>query len=282
MRGQLNGSLPPGETSPKSRFATAVPPWVPGYQMSRMAGTLLRRPAQVERAAVEDQQHHRRAGRRRPPGAARAGAPGSSSEDREAASPIMFCHSPTTTTATSAACARSTARCSSASSSKPSGSTGRCRGTCRTSRQDPLGRPDARRIVDHATRRRRGPRMPSSTVTVSSRSKSKHHGPNVSRLGVGERADDGDRRRPSRQIQRQEVALVAQQDRRSLGGDAGNLAVGRVAQHLAGPVLVDVRVVEQAQPDLGLEHASYAHVEGGLRDGTRSKPLLADARTPGH
>ena len=50
--------------------------------------------------------------------------PGSSSDDRDAASPIMFCHSPTTTTATSDVRANSTARASSASSSKSSGSTG--------------------------------------------------------------------------------------------------------------------------------------------------------------
>ena len=39
MRGQLTGSLPPGFTSPKRTSATALPPSVPGYQASRMAGT---------------------------------------------------------------------------------------------------------------------------------------------------------------------------------------------------------------------------------------------------
>ena len=61
---------------------------------------------------------------RRPPAAVPAAGPGSSSDDRDAASPIMFCHSPTTTTATSAAAASSTAVPNSASSSKPSGSAG--------------------------------------------------------------------------------------------------------------------------------------------------------------
>ena len=35
----MKGSLPPGETAPNSRFATAAPPCVPGYQTSRIAGT---------------------------------------------------------------------------------------------------------------------------------------------------------------------------------------------------------------------------------------------------
>ena len=51
-----------GETSPKSRSATAAPPWVPGYQMPRIAGDVLGGPPQVERAAVHHQQHGRRAG----------------------------------------------------------------------------------------------------------------------------------------------------------------------------------------------------------------------------
>ena len=36
--GQLNGSFPPGATSPNSRSATAAPPWVPGYQIAGGAG----------------------------------------------------------------------------------------------------------------------------------------------------------------------------------------------------------------------------------------------------
>jgi len=51
--------------------------------------------------------------------------PGSSRLERDAASPIMFCHSPKTTTATSLACAIETARASSAASSNPGGSVGR-------------------------------------------------------------------------------------------------------------------------------------------------------------
>ena len=50
--------------------------------------------------------------------------PGSSRLEREAASPIMFCHSPRTTSATSASRASVTARANSASSSNPGGSTG--------------------------------------------------------------------------------------------------------------------------------------------------------------
>ena len=62
-------------------------------------------------------------------------------------------------------------------------------------------------------------------------------------------------------VQRQQVALVAQQHRGPLGGDPGHLAVGRVGEHLAGAVLVDVRVVEQAQAHLRLEDAPHARVE---------------------
>ena len=50
--------------------------------------------------------------------------PGSSRLEREAASPIMFCHSPRTSTATSDSPAKVTARSSSASSSNPAEVTG--------------------------------------------------------------------------------------------------------------------------------------------------------------
>ena len=55
-------------------------------------------------------------------------------------------------------------------------------------------------------------------------------------------------------VERQQVALVAQQHRRALGRDAGDLAVRRVAEHLARALLVDVRVVEQPQAQLRLQH----------------------------
>ena len=121
VRGQLNGSFPPGETSPNSRFATAAPPCVPGYQMSRIAGTFS---AAQRRSSGRPFMTSNTVGVPVATTACSSSSwrPGSSSDDREAASPIMFCHSPATTTATSAPLARSTARRNSASSSKPAGS----------------------------------------------------------------------------------------------------------------------------------------------------------------
>ena len=94
----------------------------------------------------------------------------------------MFCHSPATTTATSAPRASSTACRNSASSSNRGGSEGlfppnmsnsegnsRC--TTRTPRACSTRTPAPARA-----------RMPASTVTVSARSKSKAQGPRVSRL----------------------------------------------------------------------------------------------------
>ena len=147
----------------------------------------------------------------------------------------MFCHSPTTTTATSAPRARSTARASSR----------------RVVEALRLRRDVAGEHVEHRregalapdgppARSRPGPRrptrarMPSSTVTVSSRSKSKHHGPSVSRCESASGPMHGDRLQ-RRRVERQQAALVAQQHRRSLGGHPRDLAVGRVGQHLARP-----------------------------------------------
>ena len=101
--------------------------------------------------------------------------------------------------------------------------------------------------------------MPSSTVTVSSRSKSKTHGPMVSRLesasGPMTAIESLGR------VEREQVSLVAQQHRGSLGRDAGHLAMCRIGEHLAGVVLVDVRRVEQAHPDLRLQHPPHARVD---------------------
>ena len=90
--------------------------------------------------------------------------PGSSSDDRDAASPIMFCHSPATTTATSAARATSTARASSASSSNPSGSSGAL--SPNMSNIEGKTRCAGRTPGAYSTRSARL-RIPSSTVTVS-------------------------------------------------------------------------------------------------------------------
>ena len=80
--------------------------------------------------------------------------------------------------------------------------------------------------------------------------------------GVGQGSDHRDRAEAAR-VERQQVALVAQQHRRPLGRDPGDLAVRRVVEHLGGASLVDVRVVEQAHPQLRLEHPPDARVQRG-------------------
>ena len=79
-------------------------------------------------------------------------------------------------------------------------------------------------------------------------------------LGVRERAEHGDRVQGGR-VERQHVALVAQQDRRALGRDPGDVAVRGVGEHLASAVLVDVRIVEQPQAQLRLQHPAHARVQ---------------------
>ena len=64
---------------------------------------------------------------------------------------------------------------------------------------------------------------------------------------IGQRPDDGDGAQRG-DVQGQQLALVAQQHGGPLGGDPGDVAVGRIAEYFTGAVLVDVRVVEQAEP----------------------------------
>ena len=193
----------------------------------------------------------------------------------------MFCHSPATTTATSASRARSTARCELGLVVEPLGVLRRVAGEHVEHRREDALRRRARRA-----RTRPVPpspalaRMPSSTVTVSSRSKSKHPRPERVALGVGQRPDHRDRAQAAG-VERQQVALVAQQHRRALGRDAGHLAVRRVGEHLAGAVLVDVRVVEQPQAQLRLEHAPHARVERLLAHRARLERLGQVARRRG-
>ena len=122
--------------------------------------------------------------------------PGSSSEDRDAASPIMFCHSPTTTTATSASRARSTAAASSAVVVEVLRVHRAC---CRPNMSNidgerALGRAARRGRSRPARRRRRVARMPSSTVTVSVEVVVEDPRPDGVAPGVGQRADHRDRR----------------------------------------------------------------------------------------
>ena len=44
---------------------------------------------------------------------------------------------------------------------------------------------------------------------------------------------------------------------------SGDVAVGGVGEHVGGVVLVDVRGVEQAHPDLGFQHPAHAGVDLG-------------------
>ena len=186
--------------------------------------------------------------------------PGSSSDDREAASPIMFCHSPATTTATSAPRARSTARWNSASSSNPSGSSGvfppnmsNIDGNTRCTTRHAAGVIDPHAVAGPgADAVQHGDRLVEVEVEDPR--------PEGVALGVGQRPDDRDRAQAAG-VERQQVALVAQQHRRPLRGDAGHLAVRGIGEHLAGAVLVDVRVVEQAHPHLRLQHAPHARVD---------------------
>ena len=78
--------------------------------------------------------------------------------------------------------------------------------------------------------------------------------------GVGERTDDRDRLQRCH-VQWQQVALVAEQDRRPLRRDPRPDPVLRVGEHLPGVVLIDIRVVEQPHPQLGFEHPPHAGVE---------------------
>ena len=110
-------------------------------------------PAQVERPAVHHEQ--RRSGVPVATTACSSSScrPGSSSDDRDAASPIMFCHSPTTTTATSASRgeldrAGELGVVVEALGVRPA----RCRRTCRTSTGTCAARPaDPRRVRRRAT-----------------------------------------------------------------------------------------------------------------------------------
>ena len=248
-RGQVNGSLPPGTASPKSRSATAAPPCVPGYQTSRIAGTCS---AAQRRSSGRPFITSSTVGVPVATTACSSSSwrPGSSRDDREAASPIMFCHSPSTTTATSA----------SVGDLHRAGELGvrveplrvlrrRCRRTCRTSTGTcaaPTGMP---RAASRARRRRRGARMPSTTVTVSSRSKSKTQGPMVSRGESASGAEDRDgadaagssgRRSPSFRSSTADAP----------GGVPRDLAVRGIGEHARRPLLVDVRVVEQPEAQL--------------------------------
>ena len=233
---------------------------------------MLGRPAQVERPAVHDQQHDRRARSPRRPAAARAGRPGSSSDDRDACfADHVLPLADHDHRDVGVAAARSTARSELGLVVEALGvARARCRRTCRTSTGRAAGPGGPR-----ARSRRRTPsptlvRMPSRTVTVSSRSKSKHPGPEGVAPRVGQRADHGDRaRRPASSGSRSPSLRSSTAERSAR--DPGHLAVGRVGEHLAGAVLVDVRVVEQAHPELGLEHPPHAGVERLLVDRARAR-----------
>ena len=201
--------------------------------MSRIAGTCSRRPAQVERSAVHHQQHDRRAGRddglqqlqlaagqlQRRAGGLLADhvLPLADHDDRDvgAARP-----------ARPRAAARRRRR-------TPPGRPACCRRTCRTSRGTAAAR---------AGRRARTRPRPSADPVPDP----VQHGDGLVEVEVeaptarGCRAGSrraGRSRRPSRAlsgVERQQVALVAQQHGRALGGDPGHLAVRGVAEHLRG------------------------------------------------
>ncbi len=221
---------------------------------------MLGRPAQVERPAV----HHEQ--RRGVPVATTACSssscrPGRSSEERDAASPIMFCHSPTTTTATSASVAERDRRGElglgvEALRVRPA----RCRRTCRTSTGTCAahGRTPGRV-------RRRAPVAGAWRGCRRARSRSRR-GRSRRPTGRGCRAwsrragrctaIESRPRRPAAAGRPRSSAAPPRARRRR-----GDLAVRRVAEDLAGAVLVHVRIVEQAEADLGLEHPAHGRVE---------------------
>ena len=250
----------------------ALGPRVPDVEDRRH---VLRRPAQVERTAVHHQQHDRRAGRRRRPAAARAAVPAapartvrpprrSCSATRRRRPPRRPPHGRPRPRARAPARRRSRR-----------GPPARCRRTCRTS----TGRSAARGGCRARNRTRRG---------LCSDAGEERHGlvevvveaPRAQRVAprVRERAEHGDRccrRRSGRSD-----ALVAQQHRRALGGDARHFAVGRIGEHLPRALLVDVGLVEQADAQLGLEHAPHAGVEELLVDGPGQTARRPGRRSP--
>ena len=206
---------------------------------------MLRRPAQVERAAVHDQQHDRRAGRgdglqqlelaaRQLQRRARRGLadhvlPLADHDHRDVGR---------------ARERRPRARARPRRRTPP-GPPARCRRTCRTS----TGTRAARGARPARTRPARRPTLRADAVQHG-------HGlvevvveaPRAERVALASpRAARSPRSTRAPGVERQQVALVAQQHRRALGRDARDLAVGGVAEHLARALLVDVRVVEQPQ-----------------------------------
>ena len=189
--------------------------------------------------------------------------PGTSRIDRDAASPIMLCHSPATTTATSAASAMLTARRNSASASKPRGPPAGCGRTCRTSRQTPAGPPGCQVPTPPAPgprpcagcRRARSPSRPGRSRTPRGRGcrGESASGP-ITATDRARRGSSGNRSPWLRS--------------RTAGCSAATRAtfVPRIGQHLAGAVLVDIGVVEQPQPQLGLQDPPHAGVEHALAD----------------
>ncbi len=128
--------------------------------------------------------------------------------------------------------------------------------------EHPLRRPDPRRVTDL------GPLAQPAPQPVQ-------HGhrlvqveveaPRAQGVAPGVRQGSDHRQRAQAAgVQREQAALVAQQHRRPLGGQPGDVAVRRVGQHLPGSVLVDVRVLEQAEPKLGRQDPADAGVDGLL------------------
>jgi len=108
LRGQLTGRWPEGFASPKRTSAIPLPPWLPGYQASRIAGTC---------SAAHEMSRGRPLTRTRTTGLPVADTASSKSswpfdslsEEREADSALIKSISPRTSTATSLCRAKDTA-----------------------------------------------------------------------------------------------------------------------------------------------------------------------------
>lgn len=237
----MKGSLPPGVASPNSRFATASPPFVPGYQMSRIAGTCS---AAQPRSSGKDGHSSRAA----PPAyrwprrlrAAPAAGPRRREQRRDATSPIMSCHSPTTTTATSAPAGDIDERCNSTVSSKPSGSAAFVRSSASTGdgwRRHHDGRapsvhgapaphrPPSPNALDHAHRLAQVDRVRTPTGR-GGRARESASGPMTAI----------ERRLPT--SKRQQRPFVAQQHCRPFGHHSHDLAVRWIGEHFRSPLLI--------------------------------------------
>ena len=265
MRGQVNGSFPPGDDVAEQQLGdrgAALAARVPDVQDGRH---VLGRPPQVQRPAVHARP--RPPAFRWPPRPAAARAAARAARATNATPPRRSCSAtprprPRPRRLPGPARPPGPARRRRRSLPDPAG---RCRRTCRTST---------------GTSAETG-RTPGAYATSTGSPTLPGDLPARSRSRRGRSRSTTDRAcrawsRPADRCTAMEPELAASSGNRSpslrsrtatrCGGDAGSVAVGRVVEHLAGAGLVDVGLVEQAHPQLGLEDAPDAGIDGVLVD----------------